>query len=132
MVKEALGVLNITEGILTILLVGDRKIRKINREFFNKDYPTNVLSFSYSEEKASRYQGADIGGIEGDIIVSLDTVFTESDDAYLTDEEKVFFFILHGILHIIGYDHTREIKESRKMRKRETGLFKKVTGKDVV
>jgi probable rRNA maturation factor len=132
MVKEALGVLNITEGILTIILVGDRKIRKLNREFFQKDHPTNVLSFSYREEGKSIYHKIESKDIEGDIIVSLDTVLAESDDGYLSEEERVFFYVLHGILHIIGYDHVGEIKESRKMRKMETTLFKKITGKDVV
>lgn len=132
MVREVLGVLNITDGILTILLVGDRKIRKLNREYFHKDVPTNVLSFSYRDEAHANYPSRGGRALEGDIIVSLDTVLSGSDNGYLSDEEKVFFYILHGILHIFGFDHTGEKTASRKMRRLETALFKKVTGKEVI
>lgn len=132
MVREVLGVLNITDGILTILLVGDRKIRKLNREYFHKDVPTNVLSFSYGDEAHANSPSRGGRALEGDIIVSLDTVLSDSDNGYLSDEEKVFFYILHGILHILGFDHTGEKTSSRKMRRLETALFKKVTGKEVI
>ncbi len=131
MVREALGVLSITEGILTILLVGDRKIKKLNKEYFHKDSPTDVLSFSYGVKRNFDSPVEATKEIEGDIIVSLDTVLGGEDEGYLSDEERVFFYVLHGVLHIMGHEHTGDKKKSREMRKLETGIFKEVTGKEV-
>ncbi len=123
--------MSITEGILTILLVGDRKIRKLNKEFFHKDSPTDVLSFSYGEKRNFDSPLEATEEIEGDIIVSLDTVLDGEDEGYLSDEERVFFYVIHGVLHIIGHEHAVDKKKSREMRKLETEVFKKVTGKEV-
>lgn len=123
--------MSITEVTLTILLVGDRKIQKLNKEYFHKDSPTDVLSFSYGEKRNFDSPLEATKEIEGDIIVSLDTIFDGEDEGYLSDEERVFFYVLHGVLHIIGHEHSEDKKKSREMRKLETDIFKKVTGKEV-
>lgn len=131
MVSEALEVLNITDAILTILLVGDRKIRKLNREYFHKDRPTNVLAFSYGNGGKGNSFSKESSIIEGDIVVSLDTILSEGEDDYLTAEERIFYYILHGILHIVGFDHGGEEAEEGKMRRVESAIFNKITGKEV-
>ncbi len=122
MVRESLMKLNITDGEVTILLVGDRKIRRLNREFLGRDRPTNVIAFPYGRE----------GGLEGDIALSVDTVLREVKGDYLTEEEKLFFYALHGLLHLAGYDHEGEENSAGKMREVQKKLFTEVTGKEVV
>lgn len=131
MVREALETLSITDGVLTILLVGEKKIKNLNKEFFQKNLPTNVISFSYDDEIAQGLHGAGAKRLEGDILISLNTVLSEVEGEYLSVEEKIFFYIVHGITHMLGFGHEDEAGDGGQMRKVETDIFFKVTGKEV-
>jgi len=114
--------LNITDGEVTILLVGDKKIRQLNRKYLGRDRPTNVIAFPYGRDEA----------FEGDIALSVDTILREVEGDYLTEEEKLFFYALHGILHLAGYDHETDEPSAREMRHIQRKLFREITGKEVV
>lgn len=96
---------------LSILLVDNKKIRKMNRQFFDRDYPTNVISFSYMDGMP--------GEVLGDIIISVERADEEARDAGLAFYERLLALIVHGFVHIMGYDHEKGGAESRKMRYRE-------------
>lgn len=106
---------------LSVTIVGDRSIRVINREYLAKDRPTNVISFSLQE-------GECIGGNPlalGDVIISADTAAREAEEGALSFFERLSFLLLHGILHLCGYDHERSGEaEAQKMEQKEQQLFR--------
>ncbi len=102
-------------------IVGDRSIRIVNREYLDKDRPTNVISFSLQE--------GECGGVNpyalGDVIISADTAAREAEEGGLSFFERLSFLLLHGILHLCGYDHERSGEaEAEKMRQKEQQLFR--------
>ena len=117
-----LNALGCPEGSeLSVSIVGDRSIRIINREYLAKDRPTNVISFSLQE--------GECGGINphalGDVIISADTAAREAEDGGVTFFERLSFLLLHGILHLCGYDHERSGEaEAEKMQLKEQQLFR--------
>jgi probable rRNA maturation factor len=109
------------ETELSVTIVGDRSIRRINREYLAKDRPTNVISFSQQE--------GDCGGMAtdmlGDVIISADTSAREAELGSIQPFERLSFLLLHGILHLCGYDHERSGEaEAVRMEKKEEELFR--------
>jgi probable rRNA maturation factor len=117
-ILSALGCPDETE--LSVSIVGDRAIRIINRDYLARDKPTNVISFSLQE--------GDCSGINphalGDVIISADTAAREAEASGLEYYERLVFLLLHGILHLCGYDHERSGEaEAKRMRLKERQLF---------
>ena len=109
------------ETELSVSIVGDRSIRIINREYLSKDRPTNVISFSMQE--------GEFGGINphslGDVIISADTAAREAEEGAMAFFERLSFLLMHGILHLCGYDHERSGEaEAEKMQQKEQQLLK--------
>lgn len=105
---------------LSVSIVGDQAIRRINREYLAKDRPTNVISFSLQEGDGMVVNSHALG----DVIISADTARREAEDAGLEPFERTSFLLLHGILHLCGYDHERSgEQEALRMEKKEAELF---------
>ena len=118
-ILSALGCPDETE--LSVSIVGDRSIRIINREYLAKDRPTNVISFSMQE--------GEFGGVNphalGDVIISADTAAREAEEGGLEFFERLSFLLMHGILHLCGYDHERSgAAEAVKMEHKEQQLLR--------
>ena len=100
-------------------MVDDDGIRKINKEYMGRDYPTNVISFSLNE--------GDFGDINpdllGDIIISAETALRDALKAEIKFEEELDYLIIHGILHLSGYDHEISEEEAKRMKEKERELF---------
>lgn len=99
---------------VSIVLVNDKEIHAINREYRGVDKPTNVLSFEL---------GDDI--LLGDIYISLDTVVREAAAANISVEDHVAHMIVHGVLHLLGYDHITD-DDAQVMEFKEIGILKKL------
>jgi apolipoprotein N-acyltransferase len=99
---------------ISVTLVGDRAIRKINKKYRKMDKATNVLSFEL---------GDDI--LLGDIFISLDTVRKEAKRENIPVDEHTAHMLVHGILHLLGYDHIKD-KDAEKMENKETIILKKL------
>ena len=100
---------------LSLLLTDNENIQVINREYRDKDAPTDVISFAYHET-----EDFNIGPYDtlGDIIISLERVEEQASEF-----EREFYYVLtHGILHILGYDHIEE-EDKKIMRKREEAIL---------
>ena len=120
LVLAALELLPAHGANLRIRISGDAAIARLNREFFGKDRPTNVISFPEEDDLSKT------GEMSGDIIVSAPTCLAQTENWKDSSEERVFFFILHGMLHLAGYDHTRGAAQERLMRRKELGLFERI------
>lgn len=79
-------------GEVGYMFVGDEKILQVNREYLGHDYYTDVITFDYDEGDR----------INGDIVISLDTVRTNAEQFGKTYEEELHRVIIHGILHLCG------------------------------
>lgn len=99
---------------VSIVLTNDKEIHELNRKYRNIDKPTNVLSFEL---------GDDI--LLGDIYISLDTVMREAKDMNITVEEHTAHMVVHGVLHLLGYDHIKD-DEAIIMESKEIKVLKKL------
>lgn len=86
---------------VSLALVSDEKIQSLNAQYRHKDQPTNVLSFP----------GAEIDGFTpllGDIVLAYETVVRESSERSIKLDDHIVHLIVHGFLHLLGYDHESE------------------------
>jgi probable rRNA maturation factor len=116
--EDLLTSLGLQDKDLSILFTDNEGIREYNRRFFGRDRPTNVISFGYEPNFA--------GEVLGDLIISLQRANEESEQAVVPFYERVFALIIHGILHVLGFDHENGLKEARRMRYRERKLLRYV------
>jgi len=105
---------------LSLTLTSDESIRALNRDYRKKDRATDVLSFSQIEELDST--PADPRAIPntrgmplGDVVISIDTALAQSRDYDIEPAERLRTLLIHGFLHLLGYDHERSPSEARKM-----------------
>jgi len=118
--EKILNALGYPDSEVSLSIVGDRTIRRLNRDYLGRDKTTNVISFSLQE--------GEFGGVNphalGDVVVSADTAAREAEEGGITFQERLTFLILHGILHLTGYDHERSgEEEARRMEEKERELF---------
>jgi len=99
--KRALEVIGSHEPDVTIVFVGDAAIRKLNREFRGKDYATDVLSFPV---KAEAFEKEDERNL-GEVVISLQRANEQAKQNQISFQVEVKQLILHGLLHLSGYDH---------------------------
>jgi probable rRNA maturation factor len=94
---------------LTVAFVRDRAIRDLNHKFRGNDRVTDVLSFPAEDERGYASDVSFIGGAEseflGDIVVSTDTALKQADHAGHSFEREVNELVIHGVLHLCGYNH---------------------------
>lgn len=108
------------ESRLSILLVDDEEIRGLNRTWLGKDRPTNVISFAMQEGEGAGVQA----DLLGDVVISVETAARDAAEAGVAVEHELYFLLLHGILHLLGYDHERgSADDAQRMETRERELF---------
>ena len=96
---------------LSVVFGNDRLLQELNRTYRHKDRPTNVLAFPQSPT----YAGEPVNTILGDVIVSLPTAAREAHNLNQSLEERVVYLLLHGILHLLGYEHEGSVAQRRRM-----------------
>jgi probable rRNA maturation factor len=102
--EEMLAVIGKTDSSATIAFVSDRKIRELNRQFRRIDKATDVLSFPTDEQNEL-----------GDIAISVQTAARQARENGLTLNEEIAQLLLHGLLHLVGYDHETDNGEMNKL-----------------
>ena len=102
--QRILSVSGCPDAQLSVLIVDDHEIHQINREYLGKDRPTNVISFAMQEGEGSGIQPE----LLGDVVVSAETAARDASDAGVYFDSELYFLLLHGILHLLGYDHTTD------------------------
>ena len=117
---------------LSVVFVNDAKMRDINFEFRKKDKPTDVLSFpQYSPREISgKARPKDVGGTYlGDLVISTETTLRQAKEFGVTVKEELLRLIVHGVLHLCGYDHEKvPAKEAQRMRRRERAIRAAIAG----
>ncbi|NIM11903.1 MAG: rRNA maturation RNase YbeY [Candidatus Aminicenantes bacterium] len=109
--------LNINGNI--VIKVGDKdESQQLNRDFLQRDYPTDVLSFTFNEELPD-------GFYLGDIFVCYPIAEEQAKENHISLEEELLILMIHGLLHLAGYDHEAE-NDSGEMLTLQKRLVKKV------
>jgi len=96
---------------LSVVFGSDGLLQELNRTYRHQDCATNVLAFP----QHPTYEGEPVTTMLGDVIVSLPTAAREAYELQQSLEERVVYLLLHGILHLLGYDHERSATQRRHM-----------------
>jgi len=99
--EEALRVIGEGRRNVTIVFVGDAAIRKLNQQFRGKDYATDVLSFPTEAEVFEAEEKANLG----EVVISVQRAAVQAKENGLSYTNEIEQLILHGLLHLSGYDH---------------------------
>lgn len=102
--QRALRALGRDDAELSVWLCDDRRIRDLHRQYLGLDTPTNVLSFSQQEGEFGELEPE----LLGDVVISFETARRESLEASQSLDDHVAYLLVHGVLHLVGYDHEGE------------------------
>lgn len=106
-----LNALDCPEAELSIVLVDDDEIAALNQEYLRRSGPTNVIAFPMQEGAF----GDITPHLLGDVVISLDTCRKESEGAAMPFEERFDQLLIHGILHLFGFDHVTNAADAERM-----------------
>lgn len=98
---------------LSIVLTGDARVRRLNRQYRGKDKPTNVLSFP---------TGAEAAPLLGDVVIAFGVTRREAVSENKALSAHLTHLVIHGVLHLLGYDHGRD-KDAVVMERRESAIM---------
>jgi rRNA maturation RNase YbeY len=105
---------------LSLELVGDGRMRRLNRLYRGRDASTDVLAFPMREAAGPR------SSLLGDVVISLPTAARRAAEAGRRLDDELAALLIHGVLHLLGYDHERSAREAVRMRRRERAVRKAV------
>lgn len=105
---------------LSILFAGDGRIRKLNAQYRNIDQPTDVLSFPQNDGTKP------VSPLLGDVVISVETAWRQARDHNLSFDEELALLLIHGTLHLLGYDHEKSPAAARRMGRKTRELFQMI------
>ncbi len=114
--------MGLPDAELSVPLVDDARIQDLNRRHLGRDKPTNVLAFSMREGEFPTLHPQ----LLGDLVISAETAQRQSNRFGLNGMEMIILLMIHGILHLLGYDHEKGEKEAREMEKKQDEYFLKL------
>lgn len=92
-------------GEVTVVVTDDEGIQELNRDFLGEDAPTDVLSFGVQEEDVPFVTAPEAGSYLGDVIVSYPRAAAQAEEQGHAVERELDLLVVHGVLHLLGYDH---------------------------
>ena len=114
-----LNALDCPEAELSILIVDDQQIAQLNHQYLNREGPTNVIAFPMRQGPFS-----DIApNVLGDVVISADTAKREAKSAGISTQDRFDQLLIHGTLHLLGYDHEHSAAEALKMEEKAYELL---------
>jgi len=114
LLKRALTITNRDSNIaISCIFVDDEKIHEINKTYRNIDRVTDVISFALLDDDTFILPEEELTEL-GDIFISIDTCIAQASEYQHTFERELCFLFVHGVLHLLGYDHMNE-KDEKKM-----------------
>jgi probable rRNA maturation factor len=116
--QRVLAAVGEAESELSVDLVGDGRMRRLNHRYRNRDRTTDVLAFAMREGKSP------IPSLLGDVVISVPTAQNQALQAGRSLDEELAVLLIHGVLHLCGYDHERSEQEAARMRRRERAILR--------
>lgn len=106
---------NKTPGDISVIFCSDDYLLEINKSHLNHDYYTDIITFNYVENNV----------ISGDLFISIDRIKENADKFVVSFKEELYRVILHGILHLVGYDDKSD-DQKKVMREKENYYLEKI------
>ena len=119
--QAILNDLGYPEAELSIVLVNDEEITTLNRQYLMHEGPTNVISFPMQEGEFSEINP----NLLGDVVISAETADREAREAHIPATSRLMELLIHGILHLVGYDHEAPDADADAMEKKTEALMEK-------
>ena len=107
------------DGELSILIVDDLQIEELNKRYLNRLGPTNVIAFPMREGRFSNITPR----LLGDVVISVEAAMREGKLAKISMEDRFDQLLIHGILHLFGYDHEKSEQDAQQMEKKSDELL---------
>jgi probable rRNA maturation factor len=121
--KDILNVLECHNAELSVLIVDDPQIAELNKQYLHRSGPTNVIAFPMHTDIFPNINPE----LLGDVVISVETAAKEGKSIGIGMEERFIQLLVHGILHIIGYDHEKSEAQAEKMVEKENEILKSIT-----
>jgi probable rRNA maturation factor len=115
-VRLALADASYDQASVSVAIVDDETIHRLNRQFLEHDYPTDVLSFPLEDDPPR---------LEGEIVVSIDTARRCAVEAGWAGDEELLLYVIHGALHLAGYCD-KDVVDAAEMRAAECAVLAKL------
>lgn len=109
-IEFCISKLNLKNVIFNVIIISNSDIHKINKEYRNIDKPTDVISFALEDDKIISNP---IYRMLGDIYISYDMVLKQAEEYNHSTQREICFLAIHGLLHLLGYDHMNENDEKK-------------------
>lgn len=97
----------------------DPQITKLNKTYLNRNRPTDIIAFSQIEGDFSQLNAH----LLGDLVISLETAQRNAEEDHATLKDEMVFLLIHGILHLLGYDHEGSVKQAREMEAKQAEVL---------
>ena len=114
--RDVLDYIGRPDSVLTITFIRDRAMRRLNRDYRGIDGTTDVLSFAYHESEGMA--GADETRHIGDVVISVETAERYARELGLSFDREIEHLVIHGALHLAGYDHETDNGEMKKLERK--------------
>ena len=118
-IGQVLEKLDESDCELSLLLTDDLEIQELNRTYRDLDKATDVLSFPQDEDAVNETGDT----LLGDVVISVETAARQAEEHHLSFNEELILLAIHGILHLLGYDHERSPKDARIMQDKTQEVF---------
>ncbi|MCA9419796.1 MAG: rRNA maturation RNase YbeY [Nitrospira sp.] len=106
---------------LSLTLVGRTRMRKLNRTYRQRDYATDVLAFPMQEASHSPL------AFVGDVVICVPVALAQATRFGNSANEEILRLLIHGVLHLLGYDHETTEREAKRMKRKEHAIFNRLS-----
>lgn len=121
LIEKILSAAGEANAVVSVEFIGDQRMRRLNAQYRGRDLTTDVLAFAMREAPGPR------STLLGDVVISVPRAAKQADEQGHPVQDELAKLLIHGILHLLGYDHERDAPEARRMRRKERALFLAVT-----
>lgn len=115
--RAVLDQIKLSNCTATITFIRDRAMQHLNRDYRGKDQPTDVLAFAYHESNEN-FESDELPEHLGDVVISVETAERYARELKLTFKREIEWLVIHGLLHLAGYDHETDNGEMRRLERR--------------
>jgi rRNA maturation RNase YbeY len=123
---KILDVVKETHAELSVALVGNAEIQRLNAQYRKKDCPTDVLSFPVENRLFVGER------LLGDVIISVQKARQQAKERQRSLDKEMVILLIHGVVHLLGYDHERSAKEARIMQHLEKKVYRALCDQQVI
>ena len=117
LIEKILSAAGEANAVVSVEFIGDQRMRRLNAQYRGRDMTTDVLAFAMREARGPR------STLLGDVVISVPRAAKQADEQGHPVQDELAKLLIHGILHLLGYDHERDAPEARRMRRKERALF---------